>query len=45
MKEIVEPTEELAFYDQEKLVKSFCYLKNGLNASGDCKNENWMDKI
>ena len=31
---IVEPGEELSFFDQVDFVKSFCYLGNRLNASG-----------
>ena len=31
---IVEPSEELSFYDQADFVKSFCYLGDRLNASG-----------
>ena len=31
---IVEPGEELAFFDQVDFVKSFCYLGDRLNASG-----------
>ena len=34
MKRIVEPDEELLFYVQMELVKSFCYLEDRLNASG-----------
>ena len=32
-KRIVKPAEELTFYDQMELVKSFCNLGNRLNAS------------
>ena len=31
---IVEPGEELSFFDQVDFVKSFCYLGDRLNASG-----------
>ena len=31
---IVEPDEELSFFDQVDFVKSFCYLGDRLNASG-----------
>ena len=31
---IVEPGEELSFFDQVNFVKSFCYLGDRLNASG-----------
>ena len=31
---IMEPSEELSFYDQADFVKSFCYLGDRLNASG-----------
>ena len=31
---IVEPGEEISFYDQADFVKSFCYLGDRLNASG-----------
>ena len=34
IKGITEPAEELTFYDQVELVKSFCCLGNRLNASG-----------
>ena len=49
-KGIVEPSEELSFFDQADFVKSFCYLGDRLNAIGgseaaSSKNENWMDKI
>ena len=30
----MEPGEELSFFDQVDFVKSFCFLGNGLNASG-----------
>ena len=33
-KGIVEPSEDLSFFDQVDLVKSFCYLGDRLNASG-----------
>ena len=33
-KGIVEPSEELSFFDQVDFVKSFCYLGDRLNASG-----------
>ena len=34
MEGIVEPGEEVSFFDQVDFVKSFCYLGNRLNASG-----------
>ena len=34
MEGIVEPGEEISFFDQAGLVKSFCYLGDRLNASG-----------
>ena len=34
MEGIVEPGEEISFFDQVDFVKSFCYLENRLNASG-----------
>ena len=37
MKGIVEPGKEISFLDQVDLVKSFCYLGNMLNASGEVK--------
>ena len=51
MEGIVEPGEEISFFDQVDFVKSFCYFGDRLNASGgseaggNSKNENWMDKI
>ena len=35
--EIVEPSQELSFFDQVDLVKSFCHLGDRLNASGGSK--------
>ena len=35
MEGIMEPGEELSFFDQVDFVKSFCYLRNRLNASGE----------
>ena len=32
---IVEPGEEISFFDQVDFVKSFCYLGDRLNASGE----------
>ena len=34
---IVEPGEELSFFDQVDFVKSFCYLGDRLNANGGCE--------
>ena len=34
MEEMVEPGEEISFFDQVDFVKSFCYLGDRLNASG-----------
>ena len=34
IKRIIEPAEELTFYDQLELVQSFCYFGDRLNASG-----------
>ena len=31
---IVEPGEEISFFDQVDFVKSFCYLRDRLNTSG-----------
>ena len=31
---IMEPSEEISFFDQVDFVKSFCYLGDRLNASG-----------
>ena len=47
MKGIVEPNEELSSYKQIDFVKSLCYLKDRLNASGvrDSKSKNWIKKI
>ena len=39
MEGIVEPAEELTFYDQVGLVKSFCYLGDRLNANGTEKTK------
>ena len=34
---IVKPSEEISFFDHVELVKSFCYLGDRLNASGESK--------
>ena len=34
---IVEPSEEVSFFDQADFVKSFCYLGDRLNVSGGSK--------
>ena len=36
-KGIVEPGEEITFFDQVDFVKSFCYLGDRLNVSGESK--------
>ena len=39
MEGIVEPGEEISFFDQVDFVKSFCYLGDRLNTSG--KGKQW----
>ena len=36
---IVEPSEEISFFDQVGFVKSFCYLGGSLNASVEVKQQ------
>ena len=36
---IVKPDKEISFFDQADFVKSFCYLRNMLNASGGSEAE------